>query len=561
MKTPKINIDQPGVTDEQARKHMDFDKVLAKQAALAKPSVKPWKFWAGGVAGITAIVITTVLLLQQAPETAKQQTVVTDTEDSAATETAVRPPLAELDIPFETYTVAANEAQDFFTASGSHISIPANGFMDKDGQPLEGEVTLKYREFHTPADFFVSGIPMTYDSAGTTYHFESAGMFELQGLQGDQPVHINPDAPMTVQLASYQEGEQFNIYQLNEKTGIWDYKEKDHAGFKSALTPEEFAAVVNEIATLGPEAARDALTRADAIALEKIQADKKAMPTPPKKADDSLYNLQIAVDKTQFPEIAVYRDVLFEISKENEDFDPAYAEKDWDDVRIEKKDGQYLLTFIEGIKKYTFSTQPVLIGNEYETARTSFEAKFASSKQLLEEKEAKLLQRQKEINQLLLKADRQRENLNRWAEQQRQMQASMSKTEALVTRTFQLSAFGIWNSDCPTALPKGRMFAATFLDEATMDTTFKPEKIFLVEKGKNAMYTIYANRFETFQYDPTSINLMWVVAPDEKLMVYTPERFESMDKTWNDQPEFTFKMKKEASKIDKLHQIKQLLNI
>lgn len=46
-------------------------------------------------------------------------------------------------------------------------------------------VKITYREFADPIDFFVSGIPMEYDSAGRKYNFESSGMCEINAYKDD----------------------------------------------------------------------------------------------------------------------------------------------------------------------------------------------------------------------------------------------------------------------------------------------------------------------------------------------------------------------------------------
>ena len=70
---------------------------------------------------------------------------------------AVAPPIKGVDVPFKDYKVEVAKGAVLETATGSTISIPANAFIDKDGNPIEGEVTIKFREFHDATDIIASG--------------------------------------------------------------------------------------------------------------------------------------------------------------------------------------------------------------------------------------------------------------------------------------------------------------------------------------------------------------------------------------------------------------------
>ena len=51
--------------------------------------------------------------------------------------------------------------------TGTTVKIPANSLVDQDGQPVQGEAELFFREYRTIEEFLASGIPMHYsDSRG-----------------------------------------------------------------------------------------------------------------------------------------------------------------------------------------------------------------------------------------------------------------------------------------------------------------------------------------------------------------------------------------------------------
>lgn len=91
----------------------------------------------------------------------------TDIDQTAAA--FINPPIQAADLPFESYMVNADSASLIEHARGSVLKIPPNAFVDKEGNTVDGEVELKYREMHTKTDIFLAGVPMEYDSAGTKY--------------------------------------------------------------------------------------------------------------------------------------------------------------------------------------------------------------------------------------------------------------------------------------------------------------------------------------------------------------------------------------------------------
>ena len=131
--------------------------------------------------------------------------------NSTAAENKVKPPLKNVNVNFENYLVDANQKTILKYQTGSIIKIPNDAFVDKNGKPVFGKVIIKYREFHDPADFFVSGIPMTYDSAGVQYHFESAGMLEILAFQKGKPVFVDPAKKIVIEMVSSQGDDKYNI--------------------------------------------------------------------------------------------------------------------------------------------------------------------------------------------------------------------------------------------------------------------------------------------------------------------------------------------------------------
>lgn len=135
----------------------------------------------------------------------------------------VKPPIAGVDVWKNTYTANPIQGGLVEYPSGTKIFIPANAFVDANGNQVKEEVTIDYREFRDPVDILVSGIPMVYDSAGQKGDFESAGMFEINASVNGKEVFLAPGKKVGVEFAVVDTASTFNFYRLDPATG-WEYQ-------------------------------------------------------------------------------------------------------------------------------------------------------------------------------------------------------------------------------------------------------------------------------------------------------------------------------------------------
>ncbi len=538
MSKLKFNTNRKNISDEQALKHKSFDKVMAGYKALSTPLYKTFKFWAGAGVAVTTIVVATLLLTNNLKK---------------GTETAVKPPIESLDVPSVSYLVNADKDTLIRTKSGSQIKISANSFVDEKGNSITGKVEIKYREFHDVIDIFLSGIPMKYDSSGTEYHFESAGMFEIHGFQDNKEVFINETSPINILLASKQEGERFNIYKLNDKNGDWSYIGKDtagnvedHAFTETKLLPDLAEDLAKEI--------REEKSKTDLLAKEK--------PVEPVIATPMSQNLKIEVDEIEFPELALYKNLLFEIDKSDKTYKSELSKIIWDAASVKKgkEKGTYILTFIKGKTEYSFLTRPVVSEKDYPKAVEVYNKKFDEYEKALVKRNQDEAQKERE-----LKAEYDKLNAERLAElaeiQQRMasesaQQIATNVTTDIIYRSFMVSSFGIWNSDCPQNMPKGLMVSATFTDKNGKQLSFNT--LYLVEKGKNAAYSFTNYDFSRFQFNPESENLLLGVTKDNKIALFKPEDFASLGKIGSS---YKFKMQVLDKPFKNIDEVKASINI
>ena len=241
-----IKINPPQPSSDDIAKHQDFDALLAQfketpQPEESEPERKPRVIWLRYAAAAAAVFLLAVMvrgLLQGEKGMSDEQ--------YFASQPFINPPLDDIKPTFASAKINANQGGVYEYKNGSKLIVPAAAFRKTDGKLVEGEVEIEYREMHDYVDFFLSGIPMTYDSAGTKYVLESAGMIEIIATQNGQPLKMQPGKEIKVELISYinmprlSVNPKYNIYKLNASTRSWEYRNVDNIQIIEDLDNEGF---------------------------------------------------------------------------------------------------------------------------------------------------------------------------------------------------------------------------------------------------------------------------------------------------------------------------------
>ncbi|MGE3825744.1 MAG: hypothetical protein AB7G44_16095, partial [Bacteroidia bacterium] len=344
-------------------------------------------------------------------------------------------------------------------------------------------------------------------------------------------VFISQTSPVNVLLASKWEGERFNIYKLDDKKGNWSYINKDTAGniTEPALVEmkkDTVSFLVNEKIEKLTKDAEKAKTTVRQLAQEK--------PVAPVKATDGTQNLKIQVNEKEFPELALYKNLLFEIDKNDKTYKSELSKITWDAASVSKgkEKGTYILTFIKGKDEYSFLTRPVVGEKDYPKAVEQYNKKFEEYEKTLakrkEDEEKKRKELEAEYAKLNAERNAQIAEIQKRMSSESAQRIATNETTGIIYRSFMVSSFGIWNSDCPQNMPKGLMVSATFTDKNNKQLVFNT--LYLVEKGKNSVYSLMNYDYSRFQFNPNSENLLMGVTNDNKIAVFKPEDFASLGK-------------------------------
>jgi hypothetical protein len=153
--------------------------------------------------------------------------------------------------------------------SGAVIKVPANILTRKDGTIVRGEVTLKYREFRTWADFALSGIPMTYKEQ----NFDSEGMFEIYALQNGDTLGIMNNAEISMEYVMTKDGEGIGFYKLSEESKEWEFIHPIKREIKDTVTSPRMEFI--------EESNKDPFIRS--LGYQKVAIGRKILPVKPRK--------------------------------------------------------------------------------------------------------------------------------------------------------------------------------------------------------------------------------------------------------------------------------------
>jgi hypothetical protein len=375
---------------------------------------------------------------------------------TSASAFTLNPPFPGVDLSYETFVVDPTKPQQLTSKRGSQLVIPANAFLDASGQPVTGKVELKFREFFSPLEFYVAGIPMEYDDKGKETVLESGGMIELNATAQQQAVFVNPANKIKVNLLSWTKSTDFNLYDFDKTTGRWIEKGKD------------------------------------SISVTSNVGDQIPIPRKPVLASNSAF--EIKDDTGNFPEIYEYNNVLFE------PVNPAQCKiSDAQEMQVKPlQNGEYEVTSIKGIGAFQQTQKCTCYlafkkGKDYNEAMRHYQKKYK-----------KLLQKQDLIRQ---KWD------DYWALIDKYRQDEVRKLNPVekVIRTLELNSFGFTNCDLPTAYPSGGILPPNYMDGSGNRLTL--QNLVLVQLNSNTLFRYTGS----VQYNPAAKNLIWGITKSGNL--------------------------------------------
>ena len=518
---PKFNLNRPPINDEEINSNKDFGELIKKfkqqsitkartDRSFLKNKKATYSAIIAGVAVVCTVTYFSVFNNTKKPNNDKTTTLTETSKNNItlsgadAKKSFISPPIKKIQVPYSTYKVSATTGGQITHLSKTKITVPKNAFVNHKGENIIGDVEIQYREFHHQADIIASGIPMRYDSAGVVSTFESAGMFDIKGFQNNEQVFINPKKQITVEFASTNNETKFNQYILDTTTKNWNFIQRDVV-LSNTIKPVDNTTTENKItenikkqlAEIPPKIEKEQVSTTT-----KINAlVKPTQPIKPTKVTNGRPQFELDVDYKEFPELMAFKNAVFEVGTENKNYNPKTADVVWSSAQISEgpqKGKNYVLTLKLKQQIEQLIVYPALTGANYDNALTSYDKKFTEYKTLLAKREAdeQKLKTEFEAKQLAyineqkkLQAELLKEQIKIRQQQQEQLsnQFNSLSHQQKVTRIFQVSNFGIYNSDCATPVLSDHTINPIYI---VNKVNTKPECIFLVSHSKNIVYNL-----------------------------------------------------------------------
>jgi hypothetical protein len=417
----------------------------------------------------------------------------------------VSPAFKDFNLAYQKFAVNPAKAQELsIDKTGTVIEIPANAFVDEKGNVITEKVDINFREFHDAAEIIASGIPMHNPETGQ--YMETAGMFEIKGLCKGKEIFIAPNKKINVKLASYNEGNQFDFFKLDEN-GRWDTKQKNG-------DPQ-----IN-------------LRRANK--LNSIESSLPEKPVKPQRfSKNSKFVFDLNVDYKKLPELSIFKDVIWQYAGKPKDADnpennPEVFETTWTSINVERKKDNYILLLDDGKKKFEMRVVPVLKGTEYEKARADFDSKMTNYQKAKEE---------------LAEIEK------------------MYQDQAAIQRSFQIDGFGIYNWDkWKDDATKRLQVKVDFDKEFDYAENMPNVTFFLVNNDRKAVVKFSLREMSNFVYPIEEENSLIAVLPGNRVAKFSKEDFEKLNKSNpRNGEEVTIKMKTLNKKINSVEDISEAL--
>lgn len=588
----------PKLTSEEINQHKDFDAVMA-QFEAATPTPQPARVMRlrtvrRNISYVATIGAAAMLALVAyfTIGTGSMNNVEKEVSKRLLAQPYVNPQFEKLQQDYTSFSVEGTQGGVLEYESGSKVIVPANAFVDKNGQAVSGEVEIRFKEYHDFIDFFLAGIPMKYDSAGA-HQLVSAGMIDVQAFQNGEPVALKENKTLDIELVStinYDPNVNYNIYKLDEEQRNWVYQGVDLIEpILDGDLQEQLDAILRESAgfsdghdgggdttTISVEQQINMLKAEQSRALATIEntIPKPEKPYQPEPANPENFAVDFDFDNSdndpRMTELAEkYQGLLWEVSKDQEaNYNiAANPSAQWSDVKWNKVGNtlEYEITLInaiEGGKNLKLRVKPVLTGQDYQDALNEFNTKMAAYEEAIQLREDKLKMQKEAL------ARRMEEELAALEAQQKDYEARLAQyrqkgykrliteemTHQKIVNKFQITSLGIWNCDRP--IPQG--LAAIDGKFQADNQPLKYLNAYLVNKKRNtvAHFLTTGNQAYKMYFFNDTENLMWVVDGDGKLKVVYPTQFKEINEETKD---FTFDFTSIDQPIDSEEDLRAIL--
>ncbi|MGZ4037009.1 MAG: hypothetical protein ACXVPQ_04220, partial [Bacteroidia bacterium] len=424
----------------------------------------------------------------------------------------------ELLLTKEAFTINPSKPNTITTMDGSVIKIPANAFADEKGKPVKTDVVVNFQPFYTPAQIYLSGISMNYDSAGTSNTFLSAGMFNITAAAASgKSLNLAKQKKIQVDFQSLNPSRKYNYYSYNTATNSWAYKGTDTAGTKKE---NKDAPVVMDNPSITfkkrPKAPvmKNSASRQNATVVNYILEEKKG-----RKKYEFWIERGYASGSIR-DEIPAYVDNksqwIYETDSVGVDFF-AHKKTDHNTRRIfggaskktkngkiycitsnrdypvaiyvvpDRANDRFNIVFKQNNDSLVLSGYPKyhsqLANRTQENTRKEYEDYLEGVKKRLQQEEKELIAYRKELKKYQEEMKVYREKLKKYYAKEIEAVNNMNVSDDRIARSLLLDGLGTWNCDIINRLPNGQELYVKLYDGNNKEIS--PKSITLIDQTNN----------------------------------------------------------------------------
>ncbi|SFC08372.1 hypothetical protein SAMN05421780_102507 [Flexibacter flexilis DSM 6793] len=407
--------------------------------------------------------------------------------------TLKKKPFESIDIVFQQYEINTSRDTTIIYPNGSTLAIAKNSFVKANGQPATGTLQIQYRELHNPYEIWLSGIPMAVQNKAQSPQLESAGMLEIHASQNGEALQLQTGKSVKVAMISEQADTNYNLYYLDSVAQNWQETEKNLA--------------VTEMQSSSDKANTDSKQLQAAIEQVREKAAEK-LPVQPQVAAPQRYRFHVKLDLSTFPEMKIYDGIEWEYadtkSSNNPINNPWVTDNTWLSMELERtnKKDIYLLTLRDHTRSYSAKVRPVFEAADLADAQAIYDEHFEIYQKYVAKKEAQVLEQQALI-----------------AQRKNREQALQT-----VSRTFEITAMGVWNSDRIISEPN-----TSYVVNVSFELDKQPckaVKVYMIDRALNSVY--YAYELPRLSFHSEHDNTLLVVTDKGELGIATAKQFEKL---------------------------------
>lgn len=527
-----FRINDPQPSKERIETHKDFDALLERYQASQKApkSIRRQLYTGMSIAAALGGIILLVNLPFARSYEEKSQAYF-------ASQPFIAPPLGDtVQKAFSQFAVDAGQGATLSGHNGTQLRVPSEAFQDEAGNAVTGNVNIRFRELHDVVDFFLAGIPMSYDSAGTEYQLESAGMMEIYAEQNGKRLLIRPGRAIEVELvseisvANMEEMNDYSIYRLDTAQRNWVYEDVDQMIIVETYFPDlpQDHALCSVQESFQLELA--SLESAERLALSYLEQELAIpdLPLRPQRHNgtDFVFDFDLSA-LLQNPQSHSMSPEQLDLLREGtlwqlhpaETVDRSELARQWDDVQLKPINNRdFELSLFKGTRQLSVVVNPVLSGARYEQALAEYQAEMARHDQLTAKRKELL-----EIGRDSI--------LAHFAEEREQLHGSYDEAWAAaqtdhppirhrVINRFLATHLGVWNCDRPAKHEVAEV-KTRFEDESGL--ALRNRVGYLVDKNRNTITRFYTSRLAKLPIVPVAGQMIWMLTDDQQLAVWKPE--------------------------------------